>query len=286
MRLVNSAPLANGTLTFFLPKAQIGNIMIEYTPVAAAGVTLTRANYGNVILNWNGKDVVNVDSEILNLLDNVYGGVSEFTPVIAALSRMSTFVPCGQWFDNYNVYDVGDKDQVYIKLDFPDLANPAIVASGSVSIYIKEKIGIQNYLHNIISRFIPVAGASTLADTYPVNNISQVYFKAPTILTQAQIIKDGQTIVDCPIAALNSYSNWIHLLETTNATIAVEFGESKDLRENLGAQVQYKYTFSGAGTLAQYFSFIEFTPNKAAESKAKASAKLVRQSNNSSQFSL
>lgn len=284
MRLVQSVPLANGSLTFFLPKSQIGNIMIEYTPVAAAAVTLTRANYGNVILNWNGKDVVNVDAEVLNLLDNVYGGVATFTPVIAALSRMACFIPCGQWFDSYNVYDVGEKDQVSIKLDFPTLANPAFVASGSVNIYLKTKIGVMNYLHNIIARPVVVAGASTLADTYPVNNISQVYFKNPSaILTRAQIIKDGETIVDAPTQTLNEYSDWIHLLETTNTTIAIEFGESKDIRENLGAQIAYQYTFSGAGTLAQYFSFIEYTPNKAVESKQKAAAKLTRQAGQTAQ---
>lgn len=286
MRLVQSVPLTNGSVTFFLPKAQIGNIYIEYTPVAAAGVTLTRANYGNVILNWNGKDVVNVDAEILNLLDNVYGGTAEFTPAVGALSRMSVFVPCGQWFDPLNVYDVGEKDQVSIKLDFPQLASVANVASGSVNIYIKTKVGVMNYLHNIIARPVVVAGASTLADVYPVNNMSQVYLKNPTILTRAQIMKDGETIVDAPTASLTAYSDWVHLLETSNTTIAIDFGESKDIRENLGNQVQYQYTFSGAGTLSQYFSFIEFTPNKSIESKTKASAKLSRQAGLSSQPSL
>lgn len=283
MRLVHSVPLANGSTTFFLPKSQIGNIIVEYTPVAAAAVTLVRADYGTAILNWNGRDVVNTDVEILNLLDNIYGGVAEFTPAVAALSRLTMVIPCGQWFDPLNVYDIGEKDQVSIKLNFGNLASAAFVASGSCNIYIKTKIGVMNYLHNIIARPVVVAGASTLADTYPVNNISQVYLKAPTILTRAQIMKDGETIVDAPTASINAYSDWIHLLETTNTTIAIEFGESKDIRENLGSQVQYQYTFSGAGTLNQYFSFIEFTPNKAAESKARAASKLARQAGNTAQ---
>lgn len=280
MRLLHSVPSTNGSLTFFLPKGQYGSIMIEYDLDAALGVTLTRAQMGNIILNWNGDNVINVDAEILNLLDNVYGGTAEFSAAVGGATRMSVFIPLAQWFDSLNVYDIGEKDQVYIKLDFPTIALATNVDSGSVRVYAKNKVGVMNYLHKIISRSVVSAGATTIADTYPVNNISQLYLKNPAALvSNIQITKDNDTVVDAPTAVLNAYSDWIHLLESTNTTIVIEFGESKDIRENVGSQISYKYTFTGAGTLAQYFSYIEFTPIKAIESRAKAGQKLARQSN-------
>jgi hypothetical protein len=268
MKLLNSVPASNGSLTHYLPSGQYGVIAIEMVLDAAAGVTLTRANMGNIILNWNGQDVVNIDAEILNLLNNVYGGVSEFSAVAGGAHRFTAYIPCGQWFDSQNIYDVGDNDKVSVKLDFPDLALAANVDSGQINIYAKNRVGVMNYLHNIISRNIPASGASTLADSYPLNNVSQMYLKNPAaLLTNVQIVKDGLTLVDAPPATLIAYSDFSHLLETTNTTLALDFIESKDIRESLGSTINYKYTFSGAGTLEQYFSFIEFTPTKAIESR-------------------
>lgn len=281
MKLLHSVPVGNGGLTFFIPKAQYGVIHIEYDVTAAAAVTLTRAQYGNVILNWNGDDVINADAEILNLMANIYGGTAEFTPAVGGLSRMSVYIPTGQWFDSMNVYDVSENDQVYVKLSFPDLALPANVASGSVRVYAKEKVGVMNYLYKITSRFVVAQGATTLADTYPVNNISQIVYKnAGTLLSNIQVVKDSETVVDAPVKVLNAYSDWIHLLETTNTVIVIEFGESKDIRENVGSQLSYKYIFTGAGTLSQYFLYLEFTPNKALESTNTAKRTLLKRVGN------
>lgn len=276
MKLVQSVPLTNGSLSFYLPRGQYGAIQIEYLPVAAAGVTLTRANYGNVIVNWNGQDVINVDAEFLNLVNNVYGGVAEFTPSVAALSRMSLFVPVGYWFDSKNVYDIGVNDKVLIKLDFSTLASAASVASGNVNIYVKEKIGVMNYLHNITTQPVVAAGAATVANQISFNNIAAAYLKAPaSLLTTIMLSKDGNTLVDSTPAALIAYSDYIHRLETTNTMLSIDFVESLDIREAVGQNLAYKLVFSGAGTQYLYVSYIDFTPAKAQESLQVASSKLV-----------
>ena len=78
-----------------------------------------------------------------------------------------------------------------------------------------------------------------------------------------------------PPDVLISYSDFIHQLETTNNTLAVDFVESRDIREAIGATVNYKYVFTGAGILQQYFSYIDFTPAKASESSAVLAQKYV-----------
>jgi len=280
MKLLHAVPSTNGAMTFFLPKGQYGVLAIEYDLDAAAAVTLTRANMGNIILNWNGNDVINVDAEILNLLDNVYGGASEFSAVAGGATRMTVYITCGQWFDSQNVYDIGDNDKVSLKIDFPLLALAANVDSGFIRVYAKEKIGVMNYLHNIIPRPVVSSGAAVLADSYPLNNVSQVYLKDPaTLLTNVQIIKDGTTVVDATPAALLAYSDFIHQLEAGSTTLAIDFIESKDIREAVGSTVSYKFSFSGAGTQEIYFSFIEFTPAKANQSQFTAQQKITKIAN-------
>ena len=275
MKLLHSVPVSNGSMTFFLPKGQYGALQFRYDVVAAAGITLTRANFGNVILNWNGNDIINVDADIINRLDNVYGGVAEFNMSAGASSQMSCFLTCGERFDTNNIYDIGDSDRVYVKLDFSDLANAANVTSGMVSVYAKNRVGVMNYLHNIIARPVVSSGAATLADSYPINNVAQVYIKDPaTLLSKIMIVKDNITQADADPSVLISYSDFIHRLETTNSTLALDFVESLDIREALGSTIKYSYVFSGAGTLEQYFSFIEFTPSKAQESSVIAQTTL------------
>lgn len=275
MKLLHSVPVANSNLNFYLPKGQWGNILIEYDVVTDTGLTMTRADAGNVKLNWGGDDVINVDAEILNLLNNVYGGVAEASFASAAANRMVVILPSGLWFDSGNIFDVANKDEVYIDLSFAALAAKCV--SGNVRIYSKPKIGVMNYLHKIVSRFVVAGGASVLADTFPISNISQVYLKNPagSNVTQVQLTKNEETVVNASVQALIAYSDNIHNLETTNTTLALEMGESKDIRENIGNQIDYNYTFSAAGTLYQYFSHLHFTNEKALTSRQTSQNKLI-----------
>jgi hypothetical protein len=276
MKLLNSVPASNGSNTFYVPKGQYGAFMIEYDLDAALGIDLTRANMGNVILKYNGEDVINIDAEMLNLINNVYGGTAKFSAVTGGATRMNIVIPCGLYFDSRNVYDVGENDQLSFKLDFPDLALTANVDSGNVRIYGKSKIGQMAYLHKMTSRFIVASGAGRLNDTYPINNVSQVYLKNPSaLIDRVQITKDDETVVDADVDVLQEYSDYIHVLETAGTTLVLEMGESKDIREYLGVQVSYSYNFTGAGTLSQYFSYIEFTENKKAESSVRANNKVI-----------
>ncbi len=272
MRLLHSVPISNQSTTFYLPVAQYGSLVVEYNVTTSTGNAMTRANAGNVILNFNNKDVVNVDAEFLNLVGNLYGGVTKFVSTTAGANYMFTPIPLSSWSDSTNILDVSENDKCYIKLDFSSLS--AISASGSVNIYGKTKLGVMNYLHKITSRNIIVSGATTFTDSMLVNNVSQLYLKAPSNVSNVQILKDGETIVDCSVELINNYSDFVHQLESTQSLIAIDFAETKDLREVLGTQISYKYTFTAATTLNQYFSFLEFTQAKAIESKNKTLNKI------------
>jgi hypothetical protein len=270
MKLLHAVPASNGSMTFYVPKGQYGFFQIVFDLDAAAGVTITRAQLGNIKFNWQGSDVFNVDAELLSLLGNVYGGISEFTAVAGGATRCSIFIPCGAYWDSQNIYDIHDNDRVYFELTFP-LLTAAVIDSGFVKVYGKNKVGVMNYLFNIMPRPVVSSGAAVLSDTYEINNVISIYMKNPAALvSDIQIDKNNQTIYNAPTTEIQAYSDWIHQLETTNTTLALEFAESKDIREALGSTVRYQMTFTGAGTLAQYFAFVEFTPEKANASALRA----------------
>lgn len=277
MKRLYGVPGTNASLSTYFPKNQYGAFLIRYTGTAAVGVTVTRANLGTVQFTWNGKDIINVDAEILNLADNLYGGVSEFTSAVGGAFACSVIIPCGQWIDAANVYDVGINDKVALNLSFPDLASAAVVVSATVEVYYKTKTGVMNYLNNIIKRNVVMTGAGNFSDNYPISNVAQLFIKNPAaLLSNIQVSKDNNTIVDCSPAVALSYNDYLHLVETTGTTLAIEFGESKDIRENVGGQVNYSYTFSGAGTLQQYLCYLTFTSqSKVLSSRAQAAQDLT-----------
>lgn len=268
MRRLYSVPNTNGSLQFYVPSGLYKFFVVEYDLTAATGVTLTRADLGNVKLNFNGQDVINVDAEILSLLGNIYGGVSEFKAVSGGATRCTLFIPCGQYWDSANIYHVSQDDKVYIDLSFPDLALSSNVASGNIRVYAKTGVGVMNYINYLQTRPVVAGGAGVIDDSFPVNNVSQVILKSvSTLLSNVQIRKDNEPVFDGSVNVLTAYSDFVHLLESTNSTLVLEMGESKDVREYSGHEIGYQYTFKGAGTLAQYFMFIEYTNQKALASR-------------------
>lgn len=266
MKLLFNDNLTNLSTTYNVSRGQYGFIMLRYAGTAQAAQDVLLSDLGNVILNHNGNDIINVDAELLSLLANIYGGAIEATHAVGGAFAYTIPVPVAAWFDSKNIFDVGENDKVYIKADFPSLTG-AKVASGNIAIYAKPRKGIQSYFHKILSRSVVSGGSGIITDTINTSNISELYVKNPAALvSQVQITKDGNVFVDGDVASELAYSNWIHQLESSGTTLAVEFVESKDLREAVGQNLVYKYTFTGAGNLAQYYSAIEFSAQKQGES--------------------
>ncbi len=261
--------LNTGSTNYNVSQGQYGSFLIRYEGDAGAGVTMALSNLGNVILNWNGNDIINVDVELLSLLSNIYGGAIEATSIAGGAFAFSIIIPCGAWFDTKNIYDVGRNDKVYFKLDYP--AVPALIDTGSVTIYAKPRAGIHSYFHKILSRTVVSGGAGAVTDKIYDSNISNFYIKNPAALTSnIQIVRDNKVFVDGSPAAELAYSNWIHLLEASETTLAVEFCESQNVKESISSQLVYKFQFSAAGNLACYYSCLIFDSNKQNESLVNA----------------
>lgn len=269
MKLIKTENLSNLQMNLNLARGQYGLFLIRFSGTNQAAKSVALSDLGNVILNWNGKDIVNVDVEVLTMMANIYGGFIEATNVVGGAFAFSFIIPTGAWFDTKNIYDVSDSDKVFFKLDYPNVLTNAL--SGSCTINALPQVGIMSYFHKILSRTVVSGGAGIITDTIVQSNIINLYIKDPATLTSdIQLIVDNEVKVDGSVSVELAYSNWIHLIESAGTFLCEDFAPSKDVREAISNILTYKYQFTGAGNLQQYYSAIEFSQLKQRQSLANA----------------
>jgi hypothetical protein len=255
LKLLYAGALTAGSAQFQVPSGKYGSFYAVFTGTNGAGNTLTLLNLGNVQYNVGGDDKVNCDIEFLNQVNNLYHGAPSFASAIGGAFTASIDIPCNWWYDQDNVYDIKSINDSMFTFLFPAL--PAL-ATGTLEVYGVPKSGEQNYFHKILTYNIISAGASILPVVIPVSNIINIYQKNPTaLLTRIQTVKDGIEIDNATAISLLSYSNLIHELETASTLLDIEFSLSKKMIEAVSSGLKMQLTFSGAGTLSQYYSSIQ-----------------------------
>lgn len=269
MQLLYSTAFSSSSLTFFLPKGSFGGFQIAFRGTNNA-TPKTRADLGNVQLTWNGNPIVNVDAELLSYLTDLKGGFSTFTSTASSTLNAQIYIPAGQYGDTNNSYLITDSDKVYFKLDFPNLSN----ITGQVYIYGIKKQGVNNYLYCLTSRNVVASGAGTISDVHRLPNVSQIFLKNTTNMTSLQIVRDNQTVVDGLKEDVQAFSDFYNEVEASNTVIEIPLNLSRDIREVVSQEILFKYTFSAATTLQQYFGYNILTPNQAVKSVSEIDAEI------------
>jgi len=269
MQLLYSSAFSSASLTFFLPKGSFGGFQIAFRGTNNA-TPKTRADLGNVQLTWNGNPIVNVDAELLSYIADLKGGFSTFTSTANSTLNAQIFIPAGQFGDTNNSYLITDSDKVYFKLDFPNLAG----ITGQVYIYGIRKQGVNNYLYCLTSRNVVASGAGTISDVHRLPNVSQIFLKNTGSMTAVQIVRDNQTVVDGLKEDIQAFSDFYNEVEASNTVIEIPLNLSRDIREVVSQEILFKYTFSGATTLQQYFGYNILTPNQAVKSVSEIDAEI------------
>jgi len=269
MQLLYSTAFSSASLTFFLPKGSFGGFQIAFRGTNNA-TPKTRTDLGNVQLTWNGNPIVNVDAELLSYIADLKGGFSTFTSVASSTLNAQIFIPAGQFGDTNNSYLITDNDKVYFKLDFAGLSN----ITGQVYIYGIRKQGVNNYLYCLTSRNVVASGAGTISDVHRLPNVSQIFLKNTGSMTAVQIVRDNQTIVDGLKEDIQAFSDFYNEVEASNTVIEIPLNLSRDIREVVSQEILFKYTFSGATTLQQYFGYNILTPNQAVKSVSEIDAEI------------
>lgn len=255
---LDSANLGNLAENYIVNPGRYQGFLIRYSGTNAAGQTSTLTDCGSIILNALGQDHINTDVEMLSFADNLYFGAVEASSAAGGAFAFSVYIQAGLWFDPVNTFVLTQDMQTVLKLSFPNMT-AALIASGTVKISGVLQSGGQLYWHDIFSFSVVAQGAGIITNTIAKQNISTLYLKNPAALVgQTQINKDSVTYINNNIADELAYSNLIHQIETAGTFFAYEFSPNKQVTQSNSSNLTYQYNFSGAGTLAQYYSAVEY----------------------------
>jgi hypothetical protein len=258
MNLLFSQNLSQLSANYLITPSSYGGFLLRYYGVAAAGVTVALTDCGQVRLNINGDDKINVDVDFLNQADNLYGGYIEFASAIGGAFNVAVYIPTGAWFDPQNVYNLTKDMNSQFILDFPNMT-AAVIASGNINISGILQPGTMTYYHKMLSYSVVSAGVSIITNTIAKDNIIELYLKDPSsLISNIQLNKNSITYVNGNILDELYLSNFQHNLESAVTLYACEFANSHNLSQATGNNLVFNYTFIGAGTLAQYYSQIEY----------------------------
>jgi hypothetical protein len=265
MRQLHNDNLSVLTTTYNASAGRFGNFLLRYSGTAQTGQTVSLANCGNVMVNVKGDSKVNVDVELLSQAANLYGGYIEASSTIGAAFAFSVVIPAGYWFDKKNVFDIASGEKTFFKMDYPNMTS-ALIASGTVVLYGKPQAGIQSYYHKILGAPISVSGSIQKTDSIVEQNIISAYLKDPTSLIDTmQMSKDGNLIFDGDVVSELVWSNWIHNVEVASTLMALEFAENGNIASANSGVLSYNLHFTGPGVLPLYYSAIDYSPAKLAQ---------------------
>lgn len=267
MKQLFQQALSSGSLAYQLEKGQWGLFQLRAEGIASSGQSVNLTDLGNVIVRWNGQDIVNVDFEFLNLFGNLYGGVCEYTSINGGAFKISAFIFTGLPFDPQNVFDVDENDKVEIVWTWYTTK----IVSGYAYVFGKPRSGIMSYVPGLYIKSVVSSGAGVINDNIPVENIATLFIKNPSaLISRLQVARDGKVIVDGATGAIQAYSDWIHLLETTNNLLAIEFVESKNVKDVISTQLSYSFTTTGSGIIQLYYARLIPKPEKVEISMARS----------------
>ena len=263
MRQLWSDNLSNLSTTYNQEAGKFSMFEIRFAGTAQAGQTVALTDLGTIRLNNNGDDKINVDAEVLSLMADNWGGFVEASSVVGGAFAFSIFIPAGYWFDKKNNFWFSKTDKSYWQLLFPNMT-AVLIASGNVTIYGNPGHGAQSYWHKILSKqVVSSAATGVITDAIEERNIIALYLKNPTALIDNLIlIRDKETVVNGSMVSEIAYSNWIHQLEVASTLYIAEFAPDQLISQALSNAFSYQYNFTGAGNLEQYYSAIQFTPDR------------------------
>jgi hypothetical protein len=258
MYLHRSAAISDLSLTAPLPEGGVKGLFVRFSGTNAAGVAATLADLGNVRVNLKGTDIDNATFNYFSLYNNLKWGVAEFTSVVAGTLAASIYIPFHQPDDNSNCLIVANQNDGYIQLQFPALV-AALVASGTVEVYVIPSRGSNSYLSLHLQQNIQAGGAGSTKQSLTSFNIANVYVVDNVIATQYLVTRDGIQSVNASRTALLAKSNLDNRVETAILFFEIPLNPSALLANTYANRVDVQVTTTAAVNLGLVYNSILFS---------------------------
>ena len=273
MRLIYQQSIANMTANVKIPSGSYEAFLIHYSGTNSTATPAAKGDLGNIRLTYQGRQVQFVNIDRLMTINNLKGGAVLFTSVASDTLEAVAILPQAIPGDLMNVLFVNQAANAYLQLDFTALA---ALATGTVTIYGIERIGVQKYFH-VLSNYDVSLGAGVQREKMPFENIFELFIENDSNLDRLHVFKDGETIVDASKTAMQALTNFENKIETYSESvdyIDVELAKTKQLDESLSDNVSIEYNTSGSATLNNVVSALDFSDQQMTVSEVNRNMKI------------
>jgi len=263
MKLIHSQNILDGSLFRQMPVGTIKELFIRFSGTNQSGKAVTLAGLGRIRFNHKGTDIHNTSIELLSNVNNLKGGVAEFSSTTGGSFSASVILPFHPFWDE-SVGLFADTNTSFVQLDFQSALTD--VASGTVEVYAVTGARPASYFYQLLQRNVQVGGAGTATQPMEISNISEIYIKEDAGLSQITIYADN-TVLNGTQGAFKSYSNMVNRVETAISTYEIDLNPFNEVRSDLNKEVTIQVTTTGAVNLNILTSSIAFaSPSDVARS--------------------
>lgn len=256
-----------GAANLKIQPGQYAGFLIRASGTNQAGQTLAVADLGWITAYYQGRPFFSVSFTDNQIINNIDLGLVEAASAIGAAFAFSTIIMASRVNDG-NIFDISGADNAYVDVSLAGVTG-ALVAAGVIEIFGIPEEGTMMYLQQLFSNAPQIAAGGTDVLDLNYDNVSHLYFTAPTNLNQIQVDRDRVTMMQCGWADFIAFSNMDARLEaafTTGARLIMQ--RSGALGEALSDNVKVTLTAAGGGAANPHIIAVclDYTPDVLARS--------------------
>jgi stage V sporulation protein SpoVS len=255
MKLIHSQNILDGSLFRQMPVGTIKELFIRYSGNNQSGKAVTLAGLGRIRFNHKGTDVHNTSVELLSNVNNLKGGVAEFFSTLGGAFGASVVLPFHAFWDEQSGLFC-DVNTSYVQLDFSSALGD--VQSGTVEVYAIMATRTASYFYQLIQRNIQAGGAGTVTQPVEIANVSELYVKEDSNISQVLVLADGDVKANGSQTALKAYSNSKNRVESAISVYEIDLNPFDSIRSDLNREVTVQLTTSAAANVNILTSSIAF----------------------------
>ncbi|MBD3196327.1 MAG: hypothetical protein GF317_14810 [Candidatus Lokiarchaeota archaeon] len=248
-----------------VPPGTYSHFYFRFDADASAAETITR-DIGRIRLNLNGKEIVNLDFDLLQFINDLEGGYPEAVQNEGGVCSYTALLPAF-YKDMENVFYVGEDDRLVIYFNYNSTQIDKIEQDDSFQIGGIHSRGQQTYWRTMFQE-IPNLINGTSPETFEaVENLVSLYYNNSNI-TRILMEVDGEVIVNAEAETIQSISNILNQKEASYSSIyKIDLTQGNSIGKLLSDEIKITFTTSDTDTPDLVFNGIMFDDRRLTKSR-------------------
>lgn len=267
LQWIDSGNALTNAHTAEITPGEYAAFMLRIAGTNGGGGNAAVTDVGQVRLNVNGGDIINVPYNILHVLSNVYYGFPEYTQNVGAGFAFSAILPADLPGGGGIMYLSG-QDQAFLHLNFNLGAMGIPPASVQWDLLGIEQDGIHKYWSKLFQETLTPGGAGLIREEFAGRNLMGIFISS-TVVDRLRVYVDGRIKVSASWDELRAWTDIQSQVEAAATVVWLDLNLSRSPAEPLGNEVTLEFDASGAGTIDIFTLESQFDASRTSQSRSK-----------------